>query len=91
MKMVGGNENEDAFYKPEEFCLAYYPPNQGNDPKDLILKFASCPPRPENWCEGLQGRVKTWGFVISIIFLLLTIFVYIAEDSLRYTSYQHIK
>lgn len=40
---------------------------------------------PDYWCRNLQNEVKKWGFTISIIFLLLTIFVYIAEDSLRYT------
>ena len=37
----------------------------------------------EDWCRNLKAKAHPVFFIISIVFLIITLFVYLAEDSLR--------
>ena len=36
-----------------------------------------------DWCRDFKGKAHPVFFIISIVFLIITLFVYLAEDSLR--------
>ena len=37
----------------------------------------------EDWCQEFKDKAHPVFFIISIVFLIITLFVYLAEDSLR--------
>ena len=51
-----------------------------------MLQFWGCSGGDVDWCRGFKAKVHPVFLIISTVFLIITLFVYLAEDSLRYKN-----
>ena len=56
--------------------LQFYGCNKGVDPSGNPLDS-------DDWCHEFNVKIHQVFFIISIVFLIITLFVYLAEDSFR--------
>ena len=77
-------------------------PDNGND-GSMMQYFACgcgqdatgqslCAEAVENWCQRFRANAHPVFFIISIMFLLLTLFVYLFEETIRslVTMFKHV-
>ena len=68
----------------DESVLQFYGCNDGVDALGNSLDADDA----DDWCGEFQAKTHPVCFIISIVFLIITLFVYLAEDSLRYKTKQ---
>ena len=61
----------------------YFPFNLDEEGGSALIYY-SCHEGTKDWCIDFKKRAHPIFFIISIVFLIITLFVYLAEDSLRY-------
>ena len=93
--MIDENDNEtaegkivDVQYKPQEFCVVKTEVESEENSTNLefqtfVCKFPSETKTSDEKCEALMIKVKSSTLIISIVFLLLTLIIYMIEPSLQ--------
>ena len=67
-------------YSPgEASALQFFGCTEGQDATGKYLDH-------DDWCRDFKAKVHPVFFIISTVFLIITLFVYLAEESLRYIN-----
>ena len=67
----------------EESVLQFYGCGEGVDSSGNLIVPIDENGNPIDQCQAFKAKAHPVFFIISIVFLIITLFVYLAEDSLR--------
>jgi len=93
---TSANETETKVWNSENYCVVFSIPeyiadssNLETDPKtnnsyeNFSFTYMTCHEEKLSWCEKFTGTFHPIMLSISVVFLIITLLVYLCEDSLR--------
>ena len=78
------NVNSHPILDEDTSVLQFYGCNEGKDATGESVDYVQ---KSFKKCQEFKAKAHPVFFIISTVFLIITLFVYLAEDSLRYKNF----